>query len=651
MTTGTEFAHCLARLRSPDPSQRREAAEALGECEDASAVTALVEGLRDESPGVQEAAMASLVRIGGARVVQAVLPLLRQDVATRNLAAEVLEEIGGAGLDLLIPLTTHPDPNLRKFITDTLGKLGDLRAVPALLGRLEDQDPNIRASAAEALGAMRVKEAVPVLVGMLRDEEWVVFSVVSALGDIGAAVSVNALLDLIRTGSEPLRCAAIEALGRFSDACVCVDPMLALMSSADSDLRDLLVKSVVSLAGSCRMDLKPLVEHDVFVVALNGALSSRDGDIVRTAVKGYGMIEDPRGTRAILDTLECLSGETHEISDELVGEAEWALERCADETALISGLEAPAECVILLAAETLGKVRAQAAVSPLARLVATHSNREVRRVAIKALGLIGGPPAIDVVIGALKDETGFVRGEAAAVLGRWGERTAIEPLCRQLAVEIYGDVRTAVVEALCAIPSPAVSGRLIELLGNKREGVREAATRGLGKLPDPGLRRALLDAANDPAWSVRAAAIEAVGRHQGEPAFEALLLALSDDHEKVRLAAVQALSGRDEREAIESLRVHALGDGNLWVRYRAVEALGAKRAAEAVPGLLEIAKSHHEAGLLRGMAVTALGLIGDERARATLLALQEDGDADLAVAAGEALAVLLRGGEGDDPWK
>ncbi len=651
MTAETEFAHCLGRLRSPDPSLRREAAEALGECEETGAVTALVEGLRDESPGVQEAAMASLVRIGGARVVQAVLPLLRQDVSTRNLAAEILEQIGAAGLDLLISQATHPDPNLRKFITDTLGKLGDRRAVPALLAKLGDQDPNVRASAAEALGAMRVEEAVPTLVGMLRDEEWVVFSVVSALGDIGAAASVKSLLDLIRTGSGPLRCAAIDALGRVSDACVCVEPMLALLASADADLRDFLVKSVVSLTVSCRMDLKSLVKPGVLGDALKGALASRDDDVVRAAVKGYGMIEDPRGTKVILDTLERLCGESQGLSDELVSEAEWALERCADEGPLIAGLAAAAECVVLLAAETLGKVRAQAAVPSLARLVATHSNREIRRVAIKALGMIGGPGAIEVVIEALKDETGFVRGEAAAVLGRWKERTALEPLCRQLAVEIYGEVRTAIVEALCAMPSPDVSGRLIELLGNEREEVREAAARGLGKLPDPGLLRALMDSANDPAWSVRAAVIEAVGRHQGKAAFDALLLALSDDHEKVRLAAVQALEGRDEHEAIEALRVHALGDGNLWVRYRAVEALGAKRAAEAVPALLELANGHREPGLLRRMAVTALGLIGDERARVTLLALQGDGDADLAVAAGEALAALLKGAEGDDPWK
>jgi HEAT repeat protein len=651
MTAGTEFAHCLARLRSPDPSLRREAAEALGECEDASAVTALVEGLRDESPGVQEAAMASLVRIGGARVVQAVLPLLRQDVATRNLAIEILEQVGAAGLDLLIPLATHPDPNLRKFITDTLGKLGDRRAIPTLLAKLGDRDPNVRASAADALGAMRVEEAVPTLVGMLRDEEWVVFSVVNALGDIGAAVSVNALLELIRTGSQPLRCAAIDALGRVSEACVCVEPMLALMSSADSDLRDLLVKSVVSLAVSCRMDLKSLVKPGALEPALNGALASRDGDILRTAVKGYGMIEDPRGTKMILETLERLWRESQDLSDELVREAEWALERCADEGALIAGLAAPAECAVLLAAETLGKVRAHAAVPSLARLVVTHSNREVRRVAIKALGRIAGPAAITVVIEALTDETGFVRGEAAAVLGRWKERTAIEPLCRQLAVEIYGDVRTAIVEALCAIPSQDVSDRLIELLGSEREEVREAAARGLGRRPDPGLVRALLDAANDPAWSVRAAVIEAVGRHQGQPAFDAVLLALSDDHEKVRLAAVQALAGNDGREAIEALRVHALADGNLWVRYRAVEALGAKRATEAVPGLLEIANGHREPGLLRRMAITALGLIGDERARATLLALQRDQEADLAVTAGEALAALPKGADGDDPWK
>lgn len=658
MSAEAEFEHRLALFRDPDPGTRRDAAEALSECSDESevarAVEALVEGLRDSNPGVQEAALSALVRIGGARVVRALIPLLRQDVATRNLAVEILEQIGSAALELLLPLLTHPDPNLRKFIIDTLNKLGDRRAIPALRERLCDEEPNVRGAAAEALGAMRAVEAVPSLLGMLQDEEWVVFSVVEALGTIAEPATVCPLLELMRTGSEAVRFAAIEALGRFPEAGICVPPMLAMLPSADPGFRDLLVKSIVSLGCACGLDLKSLADPDRFVPALAGALESEEEDVVSAAIKGFGMMEDRRGAAAILSRVERACGMSKASCDRLFDEAASVLVRCADEAVLIAGLGSEVDRIIMLAAETLGKIRAGDSVQGLARLVVTHINREVRRVALEALGKIGDPAAVGAVmyaVTAVSDETGYVRGVAASVLGRWGERLAIEPLCRQLVVERYAEVRAAIVEALCAMADPVVSDRLIEFLRHPSEEVREGAARGLGKMRAPAAFQKLRDASRDASCSVRAAVAEAVGRYAVKAAFEALLQALSDDHEKVRLAAVMALATRNEAAAMEAIREHALTDQDVWVRYRAAEALGGKRVAAAVPALLAIAQDTKEPDILRRMAVQALGLIGDERATDTIKALLADNDQGLAAAAEEALNRLLGGAEGDDPWK
>lgn len=658
MSNGAEFEHRLALFRDPDPSTRREAAEALAECTDegeiAGAVEVLVEGLRDSNLGVQEAALSALVRIGGARVVRALIPLLRQDVTTRNLAIEILEQIGSAALDLLLPLLTHPDPNLRKFIVDTLNKLGDRRAIPALRERLCDEEPNVRGSAAEALGAMRAVEAVPAMLGMLQDEEWVVFSVVEALGTLGDPSTVGPLLGLMRTGSEAIRFAAIEALGRFPEAGICVRPMLAMLPSADAGLRDLLIKSIVSLSCACGLDLKAIADPDTFVPALAAAMMSEEEEVVFAAVKGFGMMEDPRGTAAILSKVELACGLTEASCDRLFDEATPALVRCADEATLIAGLGSEVDRVVMLAAETLGKIRGGASVQGLAQLVVTHINREVRRVALEALGKIGDPAAVGAVIyavSAVADETGYVRGMAATVLGRWGERLAIEPLCKQLVVERYAEVRAAIVEALCAMADPLVSDRLIEFLKHPSEEVREAAARGLGKIRAPAAFQKLRDASRDASGLVRAAVAEAVGRYAVKAAFEALLQALNDDDEKVRLAAVMALATRNEAGAMEAIRAQALTDQDVWVRYRAAEALGEKRVTAAVPELLAIVQSAQESDILRRMAVQALGLIGDERATDVIKALLADNDQGLAAAAEEALNRLLGGAEGDDPWK
>ena len=150
---------------------------------------------------------------------------------------------------------------------------------------------------------------------------------------------------------------------------------------------------------------------------------------------------------------------------------------------------------------------------------------------------------------------------------------------------------------------------------------------------------------------VRAAIIEAIGRYPVQAAFEALRLALTDDHEKVRLASLVALAVRQEPEIEEILLVQGLGDSDLWVRYRAAEALGVRRAEVALPALVRIAKSDREPSFLRRIAVEALGQLGNLRAGETISELMWDHNPDVSAAAAQALDALQGGEEGADPWK
>lgn len=650
--SASTFEACLKRFRSTDPTIRRESAEALATLDQSQAVNPLIEGLRDENPGVQEAVVAALIRIGGPRVVSSLVPLLREDVGTRNLALEVLEQTGSAGLDILLPLLSHDDANIRKFIVDILGKLGDHRAIPPLIAVLQDREPNVRGAAAEGLGYLRAREAVPQLLGLLDDNEWVVFTVIEALGYIADPAALPALMVLLKDGSETVRYVVIEALGKFSDSAACVKPMLDLMPSADRGLRDLLTKNIITLAGTNGLDLQSMVNPDWFVLVLEDAVQADQEDVVMAGIRGFEMIESSAGTVAILGSLEGVSTRFQARADEIFEQAGRALLRCADGSALMAALTSPVERVVSLAAETLGKLRVREAVQPLAQLILRHGDRDVRRQALKALGRIGDPMAIRFVISALEDENGHVRAAAATVLGKWINQSGIEPLCGRLLVEPFADVRVAIVDALCANPHPLISEVLMGLLLNhEREEVREAAARGLGRLRPPAALRPLLDVASDPSWLVRAAIIQAIGRYPVRAAFEALRLALTDDHEKVRLASLLALTVRQEPEIEEILLVQGLGDSDLWVRYRAAEALGVRRAEAALPALALIAKSDREPSFLRRMAVEALGQVGDPRAGETLSELMWDHNPDVSAAAAQALDALQGGGEGDDPWK
>jgi HEAT repeat protein len=90
----------------------------------------------------------------------------------------------------------------------------------------------------------------------------------------------------------------------------------------------------------------------------------------------------------------------------------------------------------------------------------------VRRAAVKALGKIGDPRAIEPLITALKDENRDVREEAAWALGELGDPRAVEPLIRVfrgkykgLETDLDKEIHKAAAEALMEMRSAAAEAQ------------------------------------------------------------------------------------------------------------------------------------------------------------------------------------------------
>jgi ATP-dependent DNA helicase RecQ len=97
---------------------------------------------------------------------------------------------------------------------------------------------------------------------------------------------------------------------------------------------------------------------------------------------------------------------------------------------------------------------------------------------------------------------------------------------------------------------------------------------------------------------------------------------VSASHEKDRAARVHTLGESASREAVPEL-ITALTDPNGNVRRLAASALGKLRAVAAVEPLLELLK-HEPGSQVRQYAIKALGVIGDNRAQATLERIAHD---------------------------
>ncbi|MBM4430230.1 MAG: NACHT domain-containing protein [Chloroflexi bacterium] len=242
-----------------------------------------------------------------------------------------------------------------------------------------------------------------------------------------------------------------------------------------------------------------------------------------------------------------------------------------------------------------------------------------------------GAPAVKPLILALGDPAKEVRQVAAEALGEIGA-PAVEPLIQALR-DPDERVRSGAVEALGRIGEPAVKPLILALryLG---EGVRLWAVEAIGKIGKPAVEP-LIQVLHEPEPWVRSGATEALGRI-GEPAVEPLIQALRDPDERVRSWAVEAI-GKIGKPAVEPL-IQVLHDPNPWVRSGAAEALGRIGGHRAVVSLIQALRDPDEG--VRYEAAVAMGEIGDAWAVRYLIPALRNPDARVRWRAAKALGKI-----------
>ena len=469
MRKTTVSARIRKNLASPDAGKRRSAVEALS-LGDERAIYPLIKALRDSHPGVQDAAMRSLVSIGGEVVAWMVLPLLREDPFLRNAAMVILEEIGADALSHLPPLLKDKDDDVRKFGIELIADAGGRHLEKPLCERLsDDPNPNVRAAAAKALGALDCRGALPNLVAALKDIEWVRINVLEALSGMREDAAVEPILTLLSDPSHATRHTAIDALGEIGSSRA-GEALLAHLGTTDRDERDEVLKSLLRIGVS--------LPGAGFPEELLGIFLGDDEWKDRlVALRGLVGIADEDALRAVFDMAGSL--DTNKLDDEEILRAiKDILLRCVSRDALVHLLDDPSlrfrGKTILV--EVVGEMRIREAVPGLvARL--RDDVRDIRRAAAQALGRIGDGGAREALIAAINDPEGHVRKAVVAALGALGGKEAFEPLLSLLRREEYDDVALEAVQALFAIDPEALAASSATLDGCVRDLV-EAFVRG-----------------------------------------------------------------------------------------------------------------------------------------------------------------------------
>ena len=189
MVGGAGDRRILNRLvTDPHPAVASAATAAIAGRADAALVAAVAKGLPSQAPAVrhqQSVALKSHSEVA-TRVVTALLA--RRTRPSRELRAWIAlaETLGTpAALLAVVPLTSHPDAEVRTSAARALRSCFFPEAVEAAIRLLQDEDWRVRAAAARAVGSLNAVSAIPILSEAMRDKSWWVrFRAALALADL-----------------------------------------------------------------------------------------------------------------------------------------------------------------------------------------------------------------------------------------------------------------------------------------------------------------------------------------------------------------------------------------------------------------------------------------------------------------------------------
>lgn len=181
----------LEQLRDTDASARRAAAAALGEARETRALPALLQALHSEPDlYVRETITWALVRLGEPALQPLADALRHERAQVRQDAAHALGKLGDSrALNALISILGDSEVRVVIKSVQALGQIGDSAAASALIPLLGHIHAELRATLSTALGQLR-QTALPLLIQAMRDERPAVREhAAEALGLIGGAAA------------------------------------------------------------------------------------------------------------------------------------------------------------------------------------------------------------------------------------------------------------------------------------------------------------------------------------------------------------------------------------------------------------------------------------------------------------------------------
>lgn len=373
----------------------------------------LLEALRGDDFVLVAAAARMAMEMGGADVAKALAGELAKLPADKKvLVIQTLGRLGDkAALPALLAAAKSGEKPVRLAAIRAMPMIGDAAAASALVQLMEDAEADVAKAAQECLAALSGPDVDAAIAAMVKDKDPLVRRTgVELLGRRRIQSAIPTILKAAEDPEESVRIAGLKTLGALGGEAE-LQPMLALLVKAKTPAETQAAEG--ALSAICGRQTKPVAGNVVIRKAVYGALP--DGPSVDVTKKVAEMVK--AGTLAI-------EASNSNFGDPANGTTKKLLVEYTVDGRPGTGTVAENDALTITAS-----VASPACVNALCAAMA-KAEGPAKLALMRVLVSVGGAKALDVVRDATKDTSAEVKDAALRLLCEWPTAEALPDLER-----------------------------------------------------------------------------------------------------------------------------------------------------------------------------------------------------------------------------
>jgi HEAT repeat protein/beta-lactamase regulating signal transducer with metallopeptidase domain len=295
---------------SPSPSPSESAKRPVTATQDTGVVNALIARLKDENAGVRRAAAQSLGRLGDVRAVAPLIAVLADSNAeVRATAIDALADFEDPrAVAPIVAMLKDPVTEVKHNALNALSHWDQGVPTAPVIALLDDPDADVRHEAVHLLSHLEARSAGSAIARLIHDPSADVRqAVVQALGNLNEQGSAAAVTEALSDPNPDVRHEALNALNDLK-APIAEATLLKLMTDANADVR----QAAAHLAG----------DRSVIgaIPSLRRLIDDPNSDVRETATEALGNIADPAARQALRAALQSPDPKVRRAAAEALGQ-------------------------------------------------------------------------------------------------------------------------------------------------------------------------------------------------------------------------------------------------------------------------------------------------------------------------------------------